>query len=731
MESTIRKDYHVSNLDCPVCAEKVRARLEKIVGVKSVSINFSAQRLSVELHELERTETLLEDMRREALLIEPDIELTEAYAVGEHGADDGTPRSTDGGNSARGSEAPLWIARCIGAALFIVAIIINASIVASQALDIVIIALFVISYLLLGWDVLLKSWRNLRQGQLFDENFLMSVATIGAFAIGEYPEGVAVMLLYQIGEELQQRAVRKSRASIADLMDIRPDSANIIINEQTRAVDPATVKPGDVILVRPGERIPLDGVIIEGACSLDTAALTGEARPRDVEPGMTALSGSVALDGAIKMRVTKPFGESTASKILSLVQDAASRKTKTERMITKFARVYTPIVVVCAILLAFVPPLFMGAPIAEWVRRALVFLVVSCPCALVISIPLASFAGLGAASRRGILIKGASFLDTLNRVDTVVFDKTGTLTHGVFEIYKIESADETRDANNEYESILETAAYAESRSTHPIARSILKAYGKPIDETRIADITERAGYGVSMTIATGEIKRRILAGNSRLLREEGVDHPAELADETNVLVASDGRYIGRIILRDMIKQDAPEAVRSLKSQGVRAVIMLTGDSAAAARRTADALCLDDSRAELLPDQKLEALEEIMESKKTNGAVIFVGDGINDAPALARADLGAAMGEVGSDAAIEAADLVLMTDEPSRLADALRIAKRTHIIATQNIAFALGAKAILLILGAMGLASLWAAVFGDVGVALIAVLNALRAMRVNN
>jgi Cd2+/Zn2+-exporting ATPase len=594
---------------------------------------------------------------------------------------------------------------------------------------------FVAAYLLLGWRIILTSARSLgglfsrktARGEgaaaLLDENFLMTIATIGALAIGEFPEAGAVMLLYRIGEELQNRAIQASRRSIRSLMDLRPDSANVLNDDGTiLTVAPDEVKVGQQILVRPGERIPLDGIVLSGECDLDTAALTGESQPRPIAPGGEALSGSIVIGSTLTIEVTSAAGESTVSKILEMTQKAASRKTNAELLITRFAKVYTPIVVGAAALLALIPAL-SGMPAGESVRRALVFLVISCPCALVVSIPIGYFAGLGAASRRGILVKGARYLESLNKVDTVIFDKTGTLTRGKFEVAQIDV--DTGVSNRA--AVLEAAAYAEWDSSHPIARSIKSAWlaeGGKVDPGRLADRTERAGYGVRALLDG----REVLAGSNRLLEESGVDYPASGNDSTTVVVALDGRYLGRIVLRDAIKPDAAEAVSRLRALGVREVAMLTGDTASAAELVRKELGLDTTESRLLPHQKMESLERRMSGRTNAGAIVFVGDGINDAPVLARADVGIAMGGLGADAALDAADVALMTDEPARVAELISIARRTRRIGIENITLALGIKAALMALGAAGLTPLWLAVFGDVGVALLAVANAMRAAR---
>jgi Cd2+/Zn2+-exporting ATPase len=582
------------------------------------------------------------------------------------------------------------------------------------------LAVFLAAWLLIGGGVLFGAVRNIARGKFFDENFLMALASAGAFVIGEYPEGAAVMLFYQIGEAFQEMAVNRSKRSITSLMDIRPDFANLLRDGETVRVNPAEVNPGDRIVVKPGEKIPLDGIVAEGRSSLDTSALTGEALPRDVEPDSEVLSGSINLSGLLTITVTKAFADSTVAKILELVQNAGSRKAPMENFITRFARWYTPAVVFAALALAVVPPLCIpGAVFSEWLRRALVFLVVSCPCALVISIPLSFFGGIGGASRRGILVKGSNYLSALNDMETVVFDKTGTLTKGIFTVSEIQS-----EPHISRDELLYYAAAAESNSNHPIALSILRAYGKEIDAKAIEACEEIAGNGIRARIGG----KTVLAGNARLLEKEGAAFTTANEGGTAVYVAIEGRYSGCLVIADEVKPDSARAIAALKKAGVRRTVMLSGDSRAAVEKTGRALGIDQVYAELLPHQKVERLEALRNETSPRGKLVFVGDGINDAPALARSDIGIAMGGLGSDAAIEAADIVLMTDEPYKLAEALSIAKRTRAIVWQNIVFALGVKAVILALGAMGIATMWEAVFGDVGVALIAVCNAMRALR---
>ncbi|MBR2719414.1 MAG: cadmium-translocating P-type ATPase [Clostridia bacterium] len=575
------------------------------------------------------------------------------------------------------------------------------------------VALFAAAYLIAGYDVLLTALRNICKGKIFDENFLMAVASLGAMLMGEYAEGVAVLALYQVGEWFQDRAVDKSRASISALMDIRPDCANRLAKGQFSRVSPEEVAVGEMILVRPGEKIPLDGVVEEGVSSLNTAALTGESLPRDVQAGDSVLSGSVNLSGELTVRVTAAYGESTVAKILRLVESSGQRKARAEQFITRFARVYTPLVCLAAALLAVVPSLLDGQWLV-WIHRALTFLVISCPCALVISVPLTFFSGIGGASRKGILIKGANYMETLARLDTVVFDKTGTLTRGVFTVTKVVPAVGTE------QELLALAAHAESGSNHPIARSVEAAWGGEIDRERIDSVEEIAGQGMAVTVDG----RRVHAGNHRLMEAAGLNAPHVEETGTVVHVAADGVYQGYLVIEDEMKPTSAQAVKELKEAGVRRLVMLTGDRKAAAEGIAAALGLTETHAELLPGDKVTHLESLLGS----GKVAFVGDGINDAPVLRRADVGIAMGGVGSDAAIEAADVVLMDDDPAKLPRAIRHSRKTMSIVRQNIAFALGVKLAVMLLGALGIADMWMAVFADVGVAMLAVLNAMRAMK---
>ena len=578
--------------------------------------------------------------------------------------------------------------------------------------------LFLLPYLLVGGDVLWRAVRNILHGQVFDENFLMVVATIGAFCIGEYPEAVLVMVFYQVGEWFQSYAVGRSRASIASLMDIRPDHANVETAEGLRQVDPEEVAVGDVIVIKAGERIPLDGVVLEGRTTVNTAALTGDSLPRETGSGDTVISGCINIGGLLRVEVSKPYGESTVAKILDLVENSSSKKAKAENFITRFARVYTPLVVIAAVLLAVLPPLLFQGGWSEWIQRALIFLVISCPCALVISIPLGFFGGIGGASRRGILVKGSNYLEALSRAEIVVFDKTGTLTRGTFSVTAVHP-----DVVPE-ERLLELAALAESYSDHPISRSLREAYHKEIDSARVSDVEEIPGHGVTARVDGCLVS----AGNSKLMERIGVPYRDCHRIGTIVHVAVDGSYAGHIVIADEVKPDAAEAIAALKRQGVRKTVMLTGDQPAVGESVAKILGIDEVHAGLLPADKVEHVEQLLKEKSGRGALAFVGDGINDAPVLSRADIGIAMGGLGSDAAIEAADVVLMDDKPSKIADAIRISRKTRRIVQQNIVFALGVKLLVLVLGACGFATMWEAVFADVGVSVLAILNAMRALR---
>ena len=604
----------------------------------------------------------------------------------------------------------------IALVLFVIALTVNFS---NEFINDVI---FIVSYLIVGLEILKEAIENIFKGEIFDENFLMSVATIGAFAIGEFPEAVAVMLFYQVGEFFQDYAVDKSRKSISSLMDIRPDFANVIRDGKIEKVNPNEVNIGDTIVIKPGEKVPLDGKIVEGKTSLDTKALTGETLPRDAKEGDEVLSGCINMEGLIKVEVTKAFGESTVSKILDLVENASNKKSKSENFITKFSKYYTPTVVIIALLLAIIPPLIIeGATFSDWIYRALSFLVVSCPCALVISIPLSFFGGIGGASKIGVLIKGSNYLEALADTEIVVFDKTGTLTKGVFEVQKVSPVGISKD------ELLKIAVYAENYSNHPISKSLKEAYNNAIDESKIIKTQELPGLGIMAQID----KKDVLVGNEKLMKEKHIDFTKTNDIGTILYIAIDGVYAGYILIADKIKDDSATAIQSLKKNKINQIVMLTGDRKEVGEAVAKQLGINKVYAELLPDGKVEKVEELMKTKSEKGKLAFVGDGINDAPVLALADIGIAMGGLGSDAAIEAADIVIMTDETSKISKAINLSKRTMRIVKENIIFAIGVKILVLILSAFGISTLWQAVFADVGVSVIAVLNALRVLRVKN
>ena len=578
---------------------------------------------------------------------------------------------------------------------------------------------FIASYLIVGLEIVLKAIRNITRGKVFDENFLMAIATIGAFGIGEFPEAVAVMLFYQVGELFQSYAVDKSRKSISSLMDIRPDYANVKRNDEVSKVSPEEVKIGELIVVKPGEKIPLDGVIEEGKSMLDTSSLTGESMPQDVNIGDSVLSGCINKSGLLTIKVTKEFGESTVSKILDLVENASSKKSKSENFITKFAKYYTPAVVIIAVLLTIVPPIIIkDAVFTDWLYRALTFLVVSCPCALVISIPLGFFGGIGGASKKGILVKGSNYLEALAQTEIVVFDKTGTLTEGIFEVQKIEAVE------IEKEELLELAAYTENHSNHPISLSVKNAYKNKIDMKKITETEEIAGLGVKAIIDG----RQVLVGNDKLMEQAKINYEKSTDIGTILYVAIDNKFAGYIVIADKIKDDSKKTIEILKENDIKKTVMLTGDKKQVGENVADILGLDEVYTELLPDGKVKKVEELLKQKSEKGKLVFVGDGINDAPVLALADIGIAMGGLGSDAAIEAADVVIMTDEPSKIENAIQISKKTMRIVRENIIFSLVVKIAVLILTACGLSTMWEAVFADVGVSIIAILNSLRALR---
>ena len=704
----MKKEYILEGLCCGNCATKIERDVQKL-DVISANLDFVSKILRIEISNDEMINARTEQVKKIVKLYESDvvvIEKEEMYSF----------QKKEKRKEFDWKRFFYWLTLGTGAGIFTIVSIFELS-------PILELVLYLASYFLVGGEVVLRAIKNICKGQVFDENFLMSVATIGAFAIGEYAEGVAVMLFYQVGELFQHLAVNRSRKSISALMDIRPDFANLKIGDETRKVAPEEVKIGDLIFVKPGEKLPLDGKVIEGISALDTSALTGEALPRDVEVGSEVLSGSINKNGLLLIEVTKAFGESTISKILDLVQNASSKKAVTENFITKFARYYTPFVVFSALVLAIIPPLIIQeATFTQWINRALVFLVVSCPCALVISIPLGFFGGIGGASQNGILVKGSNFLEALNAVETVVFDKTGTLTKGIFKVTKISALNDWPK-----EELLNVAAHAESYSNHPIATSILKEFGNNIDTQRIAEYEEIPGQGIRVKVD----KREVLAGNDKMMKAQDIAYKSADMLGTVVYLAVENVFIGYIVISDEVKGDSKQAIRNLKAMGVKNIAMLTGDSKVVGEQIAQELGIDKVYSELLPHQKVEQMERLEQEKSEKGKLVFVGDGINDAPVLARADIGMAMGGVGSDAAIEAADVVLMTDEPSKIVTAIHIARKTRNIVWQNIIFALGVKAIILVLGAVGIASMWMAVFGDVGVAVIAILNAMRVMRVSS
>ena len=703
-----RETFLLEGLGCANCAAKMEDQIGKLKEINTVHVDFVSRRLSVSpeggrlSHEtLEKISTIVSDIEPDTKVIR---EIKEKQTINQ------APKSEI-------MEHKEELLKIFGSALLLA---IGMIFTFPTLLEVII---FAASYLLVGWKILYRAGRNILRGQVFDENFLMSIATLGAFFIGEYPEGVAVMLFYQVGELFQDLAVNRSRKSIADLMDIKPEFANLLVGGNLQKVSPEEVRIGDRIVVKPGEKVPLDGIVTEGISAVDTSALTGESVPRELETGATALSGFININGVLEIEVTKVYEDSTVAKILELVQNASSKKAPTENFITKFARYYTPFVVFSAIAIATIPPLVIGGDVfSEWLYRALVFLVISCPCALVVSIPLGFFGGIGGASKKGILIKGGNFLEALNDVETVIFDKTGTLTKGVFKVTEIVPAGGFTE-----DELMRAAAYAETYSNHPIAKSIIKAYGKEVDKQKIESYEEVAGHGIKAVIGADEI----LAGNQKLMIRESVSYDDVRNLGTVVFISINSKYAGHIVISDEVKDDSLRAILELKALGIKNTVMLTGDSKAVGKKIGELLQLDEVYSELLPVDKVERMEYFDQKKSQGGKIIFVGDGINDAPVLARADIGIAMGGLGSDAAIEAADIVIMTDEPSKIPIAIKIAKRTRNIVWQNISFALGIKIIFLIMGALGFANMWEAVFADVGVTVIAVINAARAINMKN
>ncbi|MEI4803329.1 heavy metal translocating P-type ATPase [Bacillus sp. FJAT-51639] len=700
-----KETFILEGLDCANCAMKIETKVGEMPAVTSASVDFVSKKLRVEIANKQELETTVAHIKEVVQKLEPEVNVVREKEQTEH------HHSHDHGEA--NTKKMIW-RLSIGAILTAIAAL-------ASLPQMITIPLFVIAYMIIGGDIVLRAVKNIVRGQVFDENFLMAIATLGAFGTQNYSEAVAVMLFYQVGELFQSIAVNRSRKSISSLMDIRPDYANLKLGNETKQVSPEDVQIGDFIIVKPGEKVPLDGKVIEGTSMVDTSALTGESVPREVEVGSDVLSGFVNQNGVLTIEVTKEYGESTVSKILDLVQNASSRKAPTENFITKFARYYTPAVVVTAAVLAFVPPLIIeGATFSDWIYRALVFLVISCPCALVVSIPLGFFGGIGAASKSGILVKGSNYLEALNDVKHIVFDKTGTLTKGVFKVTDMQPSEFVTK-----EELLQYAAFAEVYSNHPIAQSIRAAYGKVINEHIIEEYNEISGHGTVVKVNGKEI----FAGNAKLMRKENIPFQQPQTVGTLVHVAVDGMYAGYIVISDEIKEDAKQAIQSLKQLGVKRTVMLTGDAKSVGEAVGKQLGIDEVHAELLPQQKVEEIEKIDATKHPKEKIAFVGDGINDTPVLARADIGIAMGGLGSDAAIEAADIVIMTDEPSKIGAAIQIAKRTRSIVWQNIIFALGIKGVVLLLGAFGIATMWEAVFSDVGVTLLAVLNAMRVLRV--
>ncbi|MEK4094916.1 MULTISPECIES: heavy metal translocating P-type ATPase [Bacillus] len=703
---SVKEVFVLEGLDCANCAMKIENKVKEMPTVSEATVDFVSKKLRVEVANKRELESTVQNIKNVVQKLEPDVKVVREEEKGhDHGHDHGD------GN----------VKKMIGR--LVVGGILTGIAALAGLPQMITIPLFVLAYLLIGGDIVWRAARNITRGQVFDENFLMAIATLGAFAIQQYPEAVAVMLFYQVGELFQSIAVNRSRKSITSLMDIRPDYANVKVGNETKQVSPEDVQVGEYIIVKPGEKVPLDGKVVEGTSMMDTSALTGESVPREVEVGNDVLSGFVNQNGVLIVEVTKEFGESTVSKILDLVQNASSKKAPTENFITKFARYYTPVVVITAAIMAFIPPLILeGATFSDWIYRALVFLVISCPCALVVSIPLGFFGGIGGASKSGILVKGSNYLEALNDVKYIVFDKTGTLTKGVFKVTKMEPSEGITA-----EKLLEYAAFAEVYSNHPIAQSIRNAYGKSIDENSIEDYSEISGLGTVVKVQGKEI----FAGNAKLMKKENITFKQPNTVGTLVHVAVDGKYAGYIVISDEVKEDSKQAIQKLKELGIKKTVMLTGDAKSVGEAVGKELGLDEVHAELLPHQKVEEIEKIDAAKRGKEKIAFVGDGINDTPVLARADVGIAMGGLGSDAAIEAADIVIMTDEPSKIATAVKIAKRTRSIVWQNIIFALGVKGLVLLLGAFGIATMWEAVFSDVGVTLLAVLNAMRVLRVKD
>ncbi len=697
MENKEELQLTLEGLNCANCARKIEEKVGKMEGVKESNLNFTTTTLNVKLERKVKEEHAINEIKKIVEALEPHVKVE---------------KKVSGKTNVQKAKFEVKPTLIIGTILYLIAVI-------GDFKGALALILFVASYLLIGGKVVLTAIKNIARGQLFDENFLMTVATIGAFSISEYPEAVAVMLFYEIGETIQGYAVNKSRSSISSLMDIRADYANIIIDGKEKKVSPETVKVEDIILVKPGEKIPLDGIVVEGESFVDTSALTGESVPRKIAVNDEILSGGINTNGVLKVKVTKKFGESTVSRILEMVENAANKKANTEKFITKFAKVYTPIVVALAILIAVVPSIFIkDALFSTWLYRALVFLVVSCPCALVVSVPLGFFAGIGGASKKGVLVKGSNYLELLKDLETVVFDKTGTLTEGVFTVTEINTN------NIQKEKLIEVAAMAESFSNHPIAISIIKEYGKEIDKEVIEEYEEIAGHGIKAVINNEEI----LIGNAKLMNQFNISYNEVDSIGTVVYCAINGEFKGSIVISDKIKENAAEALINLKAAGVKKTVMLTGDNKKTAEKVGEKVNIDEVHSELLPLGKVKEVEKLLKASNKNGRLAFVGDGVNDAPVLARADIGIAMGGIGSDAAIEAADVVLMKDDINALVDAINVSKKTNKILWQNIIFALGVKVIVMVLGTFGIANMWTAVFADVGVTIIAIINSTRCFR---
>lgn len=687
----------LEGLNCANCARKIEEKVGRMEGVKESNLNFTTTTLNVKLEKKVKEEHVISEIKKIVEALEPHVKVE---------------KKVYGKATIKKAKFTVKSTLIIGAVLYLFAVI-------GDFQGTLGLILFGASYLLIGGEVVLTAIKNIAKGQVFDENFLMTVATIGAFTINKYPEAVAVMLFYEIGETIQGYAVNKTRSSISSLMDIRAEYANLIMNGKEEKVSPETVKVEDVILVKPGEKVPLDGVVIEGESFIDTSALTGESVPRKIVANDEILSGGINTSGLLKVKVTKKFGESTVSRILEMVENAASKKADTEKFITKFAKVYTPIVVVLAILIAVIPSIFIkDALFSTWLYRSLVFLVVSCPCALVVSVPLGFFAGIGGASKKGVLVKGSNYLELLKDLETVVFDKTGTLTEGVFSVTEINTN------GIDKEKLIEVAAMAESFSNHPIAISIIKEYGKEIDKEVIKEYKEISGRGIKAVINNEEV----LVGNSKLMNEFNILYNEVDSIGTVVYCAINGEFKGSIVISDKIKENAVEALINLKKAGVKKTVMLTGDNKKTAYKVGEKINIDEIHSELLPLDKVREVEELLKRSNKNGKLAFVGDGVNDAPVLARADIGIAMGGIGSDAAIEAADIVLMKDDINALVDAINVSKKTNKILWQNIVFALGIKILVMVLGTFGIANMWTAVFADVGVTIIAIINSTRCFR---